>query len=444
MSNQIIVPSLGESVTEATVSKWLKQVGEKVDSDEPLVELETDKVNVEVPSPLAGTLSSINVKEGDTVEVGALLGEVGEVNEGKPAFEKTNKTTLVEENQQSYTPPKKIKKRKIKDNKEEVLTLVKDVKEENAKETLMLDTLAEEDSNQAKEEKYIPPKTRKNLSPAVRKMVEENNIDLSNVEGTGKSGRISKGDLINLMGNIPQASKRKITHGPEERVKMTRLRATIAKRLKEAQDNAAMLTTFNEVDMSGITQMRQDYQEDFKKKYSVKLGFMSFFVKASVVALKNFPAVNAEIEGDHITYKNYYNISIAIGTDRGLVVPVLKKADELSFADIERNIFSLSEKAKLGKITINDLQGGTFTISNGGIYGSMLSTPILNPPQTGILGMHNIVERPVVKNGDIVSRPIMYLALSYDHRIIDGKEAVSFLKTIKECLEEPRRLFLDL
>ena len=444
MSNQIIVPSLGESVTEATVSKWLKQVGEKVDSDEPLVELETDKVNVEVPSPLAGTLSSINVKEGDTVEVGALLGEVGEVNEGKPAFEKTNKTTLVEENQQSYTPPKKIKKRKIKDNKEEVLTLVKDVKEENAKETLMLDTLAEEDSNQAKEEKYIPPKTRKNLSPAVRKMVEENNIDLSNVEGTGKSGRISKGDLINLMGNVPQASKRKITHGPEERVKMTRLRATIAKRLKEAQDNAAMLTTFNEVDMSGIMQMRQDYQEDFKKKYSVKLGFMSFFVKASVVALKNFPAVNAEIEGDHITYKNYYNISIAIGTDRGLVVPVLKKADELSFADIERNIFSLSEKAKLGKITINDLQGGTFTISNGGIYGSMLSTPILNPPQTGILGMHNIVERPVVKNGDIVSRPIMYLALSYDHRIIDGKEAVSFLKTIKECLEEPRRLFLDL
>ena len=444
MSNQIIVPSLGESVTEATVSKWLKQVGEKVDSDEPLVELETDKVNVEVPSPLAGTLSSINVKEGDTVEVGALLGEVGKVNEGKPAFEKTNKTTLVEENQQSYTPPKKIKKRKIKDNKKEVLTLVKDVKEENAKETLMLDTLAEEDSNQAKEEKYIPPKTRKNLSPAVRKMVEENNIDLSNVEGTGKSGRISKGDLINLMGNIPQASKRKITHGPEERVKMTRLRATIAKRLKEAQDNAAMLTTFNEVDMSGITQMRQDYQEDFKKKYSVKLGFMSFFVKASVVALKNFPAVNAEIEGDHITYKNYYNISIAIGTDRGLVVPVLKKADELSFADIERNIFSLSEKAKLGKITINDLQGGTFTISNGGIYGSMLSTPILNPPQTGILGMHNIVERPVVKNGDIVSRPIMYLALSYDHRIIDGKEAVSFLKTIKECLEEPRRLFLDL
>jgi 2-oxoglutarate dehydrogenase E2 component (dihydrolipoamide succinyltransferase) len=246
------------------------------------------------------------------------------------------------------------------------------------------------------------------------------------------------------MGNTPKPTTRKITHGPEERVKMTRLRATIAKRLKEAQDNAAMLTTFNEIDMHNIKQMRQDYQEDFQRKYSVKLGFMSFFVKASVVALKNFPGMNGEIENDHITYKNYYNISIAIGTDRGLVVPVLKKADELSFADIERNIFMLSEKARLGKITINDLQGGTFTISNGGIYGSVWSTPILNPPQTGILGMHNIVDRPVVREGQIVIRPVMILALSYDHRIIDGKEAVLFLKTIKECLEEPRRLFLDL
>ena len=443
MSNQIIVPSLGESITEATVSKWLKQVGEQVDSDEPLVELETDKVNVEVPSPLAGTLSSIKVKEGDTVEVGALLGEV---NEGKSISKKIIKTTSIEENKQSYAPPKKSKKIKIKDKNinKEVLTLVENAKEESVNETLVLDTLAAENNPEIKEEKYIPPKTKKNLSPAVRKMVEENNINILNVEGTGKAGRISKGDLINLMGNIPQPSERKITHGQEERVKMTRLRATIAKRLKQAQDNAAMLTTFNEVDMNSIIQMRQNYQEDFQKKYSVKLGFMSFFVKASVAALKNFPAVNAEIEGDHITYKNYYNISIAIGTDRGLVVPVLKKADELSFADIERNIFLLSEKARLGKITINDLQGGTFTISNGGIYGSMLSTPILNPPQTGILGMHNIVERPVVIEGNIVSRPIMYLALTYDHRIIDGKEAVSFLKTVKECLEEPRRLFLDL
>ena len=450
MSNQIVVPALGESITEATVSKWLKQVGEKVDSDEPLVELETDKVNIEVPSPLAGTLSSIKVKEGDTVAVGALLGEVNGV---KSVSENTAKADVIEEKQEAYTPPRKIKKKNISNeiqkNKkmvtknQEKLTLVEEKKEDKSKEALVLDTLAEEDDKQI-QEKYIPPKTRKNLSPSVRKMVEENNIDTSNIEGSGKSGRISKGDLIDLMGSTPQLTKRKITHGPEERVKMTRLRATIAKRLKEAQNNAAMLTTFNEVDMHNIMQMRKDYQEDFQKKYSVKLGFMSFFVKASVVALKNFPAVNAEVENDYITYKNYYNISIAIGTDRGLVVPVLKKSDELSFADIERNIFLLSEKARLGKITINDLQGGTFTISNGGIYGSMLSTPILNPPQTGILGMHNIVERAVVRDGKIVVKPIMYLALSYDHRIIDGKEAVSFLKTIKECLEEPRRLFLDL
>ncbi len=442
MSNQIIVPSLGESVTEATVSKWLKQVGEKVDSDEPLVELETDKVNVEVPSPLTGTLLSIKVKEGDTVEVGALLGEI---KEGQSISKKITETKVVKETEKIYTPPKLSSKKNIESHDgSEVLNLQENIKEDKKQETLVLDTPVDEKLDTPVEEKYIPPKTKKNLSPAVRKIVEENKIDISNLEGTGKSGRISKGDLINLMGNTPQPSKRKITHGPEERVKMTRLRSTIAKRLKEAQHNAAMLTTFNEVDMQNILQMREDYQEDFKKKYSVKLGFMSFFVKASVVALKNFPAVNAEIENNYITYKNYYNISIAIGTDRGLVVPVLKKADELSFADIERTISQLSEKAKVGKITIDDLQGGTFTISNGGIYGSMLSTPILNPPQTGILGMHNIVERAVVKEGNIVSRPIMYLALSYDHRIIDGKEAVSFLKTIKECLEEPRRLFLDL
>lgn len=454
MSNQILVPSLGESITEATVSKWLKQVGEKVNSDEPLVELETDKVNVEVPSPLSGTLSDIKFKEGETVEVGALLGTI---KEGQSTSEDADTINQQTPRQQTYEPPKKNKEEKNKKidkkedfEKEDPLTRLDESKEKIYEEEkssngeLILDTLAEKEKPEINEEKYIPPKTRKNLSPAVRKIVEENNIDVSKIEGTGKSGRISKSDLIDLMGNLPEPSKRKQTHGPEEKVKMTRLRITIAKRLKEAQENAAMLTTFNEVDMGSIIEMRKDYQDDFTKKYSVKLGFMSFFVKASVVALKNFPAVNAEIEGDHITYKNYYNISIAIGTDRGLVVPVLKKADELSFADIERNIFLLSEKAKQGKITINDLQGGTFTISNGGIYGSMLSTPILNPPQTGILGMHNIVERPVVKEGNIVSRPIMYLALSYDHRIIDGKEAVSFLKTVKECLEEPRRLFLDL
>ena len=446
MANQILVPSLGESVTEATVSKWLKQVGEEVDSDEPLVELETDKVNVEVPSPLAGTLSSIKVKEGDTVEVGSLLGIV---NEGKSSSIKIVKTDTTDQNQQSYIPPKTSKKtlnkrKKTISKKQEPLTLIDESEDKNSNGTLILDALADEDVQETKEEKYIPPKTRQHLSPSVRKIVEEKNIDISSIKGTGKAGRISKGDLISLMGDLPKPSERKITHGLEERVKMTRLRITIAKRLKEAQDNAAMLTTFNEVDMQNIMQMRQDYQEDFQKKYSVKLGFMSFFVKASVVALKNFPTVNAEIERDHIIYKNYYNISIAIGTDRGLVVPVLKKADELSFSDIEKNIFSLSEKARKGKITINDLQGGTFTISNGGIYGSMLSTPILNPPQTGILGMHNIVERAVVIEGNIVIRPVMFVALSYDHRIIDGKEAVSFLKTIKECLEEPRRLFLDL
>mgnify|MGYP001412925432 CR=1 FL=1 len=448
MANQILVPSLGESVTEATVSKWLKKVGEQVDSDEPLVELETDKVNVEVPSPLSGTLASIKVKEGDTVEVGSLLGTV---KEGQSESVDTKQTEPKTKNQQTYTPPTTAKKKsttketkkkikKIVSEEQEALSLDADVEDNSSNGALVLDTLAEE----KKEEQYIPPKTKKYMPPSVRKIVEENEIDVSNIEGTGKAGRISKGDLIKLMGSMPQPSQRKISHGPEERVKMTRLRITIAKRLKEAQDNAAMLTTFNEVDMNSIIEMRKDYSEDFQKKYSVKLGFMSFFVKASVAALKNFPAVNAEIENNEIIYKNYYNISIAIGTDRGLVVPVVKKADEMSFADIERNIFLLSEKARLGKITINDLQGGTFTISNGGIYGSMLSTPILNPPQTGILGMHNIVQRPVAKEGSVVIRPIMYLALSYDHRIIDGKEAVSFLKTIKECLEEPRRLFLDL
>jgi len=456
MSNQILVPALGESVTEATVAKWLKQVGEEVDTDEPLVELETDKVNIEVPSPITGTLSSIKVKEGNTVEVGALLGLI---NKGKVSS--IAKTKEEDQEQKFYVPPKTIKKKqttkqvtkkskKTSLKSQESLTLVDEVGEESTNGILILDTLVDQNkvkidnSLQTAEEKYVPPKTKKNLSPAVRKIVEEKKIDISTIEGSGKDGRIAKGDLLNLMGNIPQPSKRRSTHGPEERVQMTRLRLTIAKRLKEAQNSAAMLSTFNEVDMQNIIQTRQDYQEDFQKKYSVKLGFMSFFVKACVVALKNFPVVNAEIEGDQIIYKNYYNISIAIGTERGLVVPVLEKADELSFADIEKNIFLLSEKAKKGKITINDLQGGTFTISNGGIYGSMLSTPILNPPQTGILGMHNIVDRPVAKEGKIIIRPVMYLALSYDHRIIDGKEAVSFLKTVKECLEEPRRLFLDL
>ena len=454
MPNQILVPSLGESITEATVSKWFKQVGESVDSDEPLVELETDKVNIEVPSPLSGTLTSITVKEGDVAEVGALLGIVKDEQSSSTVIDK-------EENrqQEKYVPPitaekKNINKKSKKTHleKQKPLKLVDTVEEGSEKEEpLILDNLADSEINNKDviieneiEKKYVPPKTKKNLSPAVRKIAEENKIDISNLEGSGKDGRISKGDLLNLMGNYPQPSTRRSSYGLEERVKMTRLRVTIAKRLKESQDTAATLSTFNEVDMQSINQMRQDYKEDFQNKYSVKLGFMSFFVKSCVVALKNFPALNAEIEGNEIVYKNYYNIGIAVGTDRGLVVPVLKKADELSFADIEKNIFLLSEKARKGKIIIDDLQGGTFTISNGGIYGSMLSTPILNPPQTGVLGMHSIVERPVAKEGNIVIRPIMYLALSYDHRIVDGKEAVSFLRTVKECLEEPRRLFLDL
>ena len=282
------------------------------------------------------------------------------------------------------------------------------------------------------------------LSPAVRKIAAENNIDVEKVKGTGRDGRVLKGDLLSLMGTNPQPNQRRIQYGEEERIKMTRLRQTIAKRLKQAQENAAMLTTFNEVDMSSIMSMRKDNQEDFKSRYGIKLGLMSFFVKACVVGLKLFPAINAEIEGEDIIYKNYYNISFAVGTDKGLVVPVLRNVDEMSFADIEKEIKRLSEKANSGNLSIEDLQGGTFTISNGGVYGSMLSTPILNPPQSGVLGMHNIVERPVNVNDEIKIKPIMYLALSYDHRIIDGKESVSFLKTVKENLEDPRRLFLNI
>ena len=282
------------------------------------------------------------------------------------------------------------------------------------------------------------------LSPAARKMASENKVDLEKVRGSGKHGVILKEDIMSLMGSRPSPSERKIKYGPEERIKMTRLRLTIAKRLKEAQENAAMLTTFNEVDMSEIINMRSQYKDEFMRKYSTKLGFMSFFVKACVIGLKNYPAINAEIQGDEIVYKNYYNISIAVGTDRGLVVPVLRETDEMSFADIEKKISELGEKARDGKITIDDLQGGTFTITNGGIYGSMLSTPILNLPQSAVLGMHNIVQRPVVVNGNVEVRPIMYLALSYDHRIIDGKEAVSFLKIVKESLEQPKRLFLNI
>ena len=441
MSEKILVPVLGESITEATVSKWLKNKGETVDVDEPIVELETDKVNLEVPSPVTGKLIEINSQDGSTVKVGEILGLVTEI-EGE--VKRSNKIEKIQ-------PSNLQKKEEIKE-KDNVIKL------DPIKEQTELDLFEEKDNkNEVNEEPLVLTEEIKNshtennsseesqtLSPAVRKMVDENNIDVKSVKGSGKDGRILKGDLISLMGVNPPPSERKIKYGQEERIKMTRLRQTIAKRLKQAQENAALLTTFNEVDMTNIMNMRKENQEDFQNRYGIKLGFMSFFVKACIVALKNFPAVNAEIDNDTIVYKNYYNISFAVGTDKGLVVPVLKNADELSFADIEKNIKEISEKAKDGKLVIEDLQGGTFTISNGGVYGSMLSTPILNLPQSGVLGMHNIVDRPIVVDGEIKIRPVMYLALSYDHRIIDGKESVSFLKMIKESLEDPRRLFLDI
>ena len=433
MAEKITGPTLGESVTEATVSKWLKSQGEEVTADEPLVELETDKVNIEVPSPTSGVLGTITVKEGETVNVGSLLGTVN--------GSATTDSNIKEAN--NYTPPEKENKlEEIKIFEEEKILKPKKPKKIKNNE-IKLENETPLILDQVHEEK-ITKKEIKQVSPAARKMAEETKVDLSRVQGTGKNGVVLKEDIMSLMGSKPAPAERKIKHGPEERVKMTRLRLTIAKRLKEAQENAAMLTTFNEVDMSEVMSMRNKYKEEFQNSYGVKLGFMSFFVKACVIGLKNYPAINAEIQGEEIVYKNYYNISIAVGTDRGLVVPVLRETDEMSFADIEKNIGNLGQKAKDGKITIEDLQGGTFTITNGGIYGSMLSTPILNPPQSAVLGMHNIVQRPIVVDGKIEIRPIMYLALSYDHRIIDGKEAVSFLKIVKESLEQPQRLFLNI
>jgi len=434
MSEEIVVPVLGESITEATVSKWLKKSGDSVKADEPIVELETDKVNLEVPSPVSGVLSNIKTKEGETVKVGALLGVV---TEGENT--ETKKIEKIKPENQTKKEPKEIEEKKsnVVNFEKTISTEPKIFEEKNAEVPLIL-------TDEVKKVEQPKTSVNLNLSPAVRKIVEEKKIDISKVQGTGKEGRILKGDLINLMSSKPSPNQRKVEKGQEERVKMTRLRQTIAKRLKEAQNSAAMLTTFNEVDMSAIIQMRKDNQDDFQKTFGIKLGFMSFFVKACVLGLKLYPSINAEVDNDHIVYKNYYNISFAVGTDRGLVVPVLRDADELSFADIEKNIKTISEKARDGNLTIEDLQGGTFTISNGGVYGSMLSTPILNPPQSGVLGMHNIIERPIAVNGQIEIRPVMYLALSYDHRIIDGKDSVSFLKTVKENLEDPRRLFLNI
>jgi len=396
MAKDLVVPTLGESVTEATVSKWLKKVGDAVKADEPVVELETDKVSVAVPSPESGVLSGIKIQEGTTVKVGAILGSIGA-------------GSASEKKEPVKTPEPVVKTPEPTRPKLEVVQDKKEI-----------------------------------LSPAVKRIVEEKRIDISTISGSGRDGRILVGDLLESMGLPSAPSQARATKGNEERVKMTRLRATIAKRLKEAQNNAAMLTTFNEIDMSRIIEMRSEYKDGFQKRYGAKLGFMSFFVKSCVEALKAFPVINAEIQQDEIVYKNYYNIGVAVGTEKGLVVPVVRNADELSFADIEKQIVALGDKAKTGQLSIDELQGGTFTITNGGIYGSMLSTPILNPPQSGVLGMHNIVQRAVVIEGKVEVRPIMYLALSYDHRIIDGKDAVSFLVRVKEYLEDPRRLFLKL
>ena len=388
----LVVPVLGESVKEATISKWLKSVGDSVQADEPLVELETDKVSIAVPSPQSGVLAEIKVKEGLTVGVGEILGSI---ESGVSNISKKAETKISEQ--------------------------IKII-----------------------EEPKIPISKKEFLSPSVKRIIEEKNIDINTISGSGKDGRIVKGDLLDAMGQNFAPTQARATKGNEERVKMTRLRATIAKRLKEAQNNAAMLTTFNEIDMTRIIEMRADYKDGFQKRYGVKLGFMSFFIKSCVNALKSFPVLNAEVQNDEILYKNYYNIGVAVGTEKGLIVPVVREADQLSFADIEKKIVLLGEKAKTGQLTKEELQGGTFTITNGGIYGSMLSTPILNPPQSGVLGMHNIVQRAVVIDGKIEVRPIMYLALSYDHRIIDGKDAVSFLVRVKEYLEDPRRLFLNI
>ncbi len=402
MSSKIIVPALGESVKEATVAKWLKNVGDAIKADEPLVELETDKVTVEVPAPTAGVLGEITVAKGATVEVGAVLGLIAEgagvVSKAEPAVKAVAAVAP------AAVAPAAIAPAAI-------------------------------------------------AMPSARKLADEQGVSLAAVAGSGKGGRVLKEDVQAAIAQPAKAAAAAklaaVPAGPranaarEERVKMTRLRQRIAERLKEAQNTAAMLTTFNEVDMSAVMALRTQHKDAFEKKHGVKMGFMSFFVKACIAALKELPAVNAEIAGDEIIYKNYYDIGVAVGTPQGLVVPVVRAADELGFAAIEKRIGELAVKAKDGKLSLDEMTGGTFTITNGGIYGSLMSTPILNPPQSGILGMHKIQERPVVVNGAVVVRPMMYVALSYDHRIIDGREAVTFLVRVKECLESPERLLLE-
>jgi len=409
MTIDIKVPSLGESVTEATIVRWYKNIGDSVIIDEPLLELETDKVTLEVPAPATGQLSDIKVKDGDTVEVGTILGVI---NEGAIEIKTEAKAEVVEK-------------------KEPV------VKQDPITEVPKINTQV--NSTPVSNE----------LSPAVRKIVAENNININDITPSGKSGRITKEDALNSLNqktiNVENYSSPEPVNNTmqTERVPMSRLRKTIAKRLKDAQNTAAILTTFNEVDMSELIKVRSEYKEFFEKKHGVKLGFMSFFVKACITALKEIPEVNAEIENDDIIYKNYYNVGVAVGTDQGLVVPVVRNADQLTVADIEKSISSLGKKARDGKLSISDMQDGTFTISNGGVYGSLMSTPIINPPQSAVLGMHKIQERPIAVDGNVVIRPMMYLALSYDHRLVDGKAAVTFLVRVKESLEDPRRILLS-
>ena len=421
MATEIKVPSLGESVVEATVAKWYKNQGDHVAVDEPLVELETDKVTLEVPSPCGGQLKIISAKEGETVEVGALLGQITEGEEDNKVSDKA----IESENKIPENKPQEIQQAEIQVNNSET------------------------DKVDADNKKVVT--NIEKLSPAVRKIVDEQKIDLSNIEPKRSDGRITKGDLINNVNtsetqtenNEPILSNTDLSNTElRKEVPMSRLRQTIAKRLKDAQNNAAILTTFNEVDMFQLIETRNEYKESFESKYGVKLGFMSFFVKACITALKEIPDVNAEIQDNKIIYKNFYNIGVAVGTDQGLVVPVLRDADKKSIIEIEKEIFELGDKARSGKLSITDMQEGTFTVSNGGVYGSLMSTPILNPPQSGVLGMHKIEKRPIVIDDEISIRPMMYLALSYDHRIIDGKAAVTFLVRVKEGLEDPRRLLL--
>jgi 2-oxoglutarate dehydrogenase E2 component (dihydrolipoamide succinyltransferase) len=395
---ELIVPTLGESITEATVSKWLKKVGDSFDADEPLVEIETDKITVEVPAPSAGSITEIKVEEGVDVNIGGVLALLGD--------QKTSNTSSTSKN-----VPKKE-------------TVIEEKKDEKP----------------SKEVETSPVGGNQKLSPSVQKMIAENDLSPDKIPSSRTDGRLTKGDVFNFMSN--PSAKTSSSKEREEVVRMSKIRKTIATRLKESQNTAAILTTFNEVDMSEIMKVRESKKEDFVERYGVKLGFMSFFVKAVVSSLEEFPAVNAEIREENIIYKNHFDIGIAVGTEKGLVVPVLKNADAMTFGDIEKNIVELSTKAKEGSLTMDDLTGGTFTISNGGVYGSMLSTPIINRPQSGILGMHNIQKRAVVVDDEIVIRPMMYLAFSYDHRIIDGKESVGFLVSIKNLLENPSKLIL--